>query len=271
MPGVISIGWREGVETGLMADDRDRRVAETGEVLRQLSLMSSAPVFIVRYVVHVMQPVLDRPVPAQQGQQVFAGRLLRAQRSHRIDGLDARLPGLHLVAFAHATHGLSAMRQFHEAVPLRSLQVNAPTPARLDPSMPFIQGTVFRRAHLRLVPIDRIQAPPHRRLVALDRHHIIRSLPHDREGRLALRVRRVQRDHLVLQLKSGDQLAHGRDLVTVLCHRLLPEHHARLMGDRRDQHRALRFWQLPGGTAPRYPASRATASGVSSYMKISLG
>ena len=63
-------------------------------------------------------------------------------------------------AFAHAD-GLSAMRQFHEVVPLRSLQVNASTLARLDSSMPFIQGTACRRAHLRLVPIDRTQVLPH--------------------------------------------------------------------------------------------------------------
>ena len=93
----MAVGLRHLAGLGLAADDGDRRVGQACQIARQVAHVHAAAVSVVREVAHVVDPILDMPVVADQFRELLRTGLLGSQRSERIADFLAGLAGLDLM------------------------------------------------------------------------------------------------------------------------------------------------------------------------------
>ena len=114
--GIVPVRLRLVAEPALEADDRDGRVRQAGKIARQTALADTTAVLVVAEVAHIMDPVLDFPVPTAPRQHLTRPGHVRTQGSDTVYCFRRGLASLEHGSFAHDAEGLGAARQRHEAL-----------------------------------------------------------------------------------------------------------------------------------------------------------
>ena len=114
--GIVPVRLRLVAEPALETDDRDGRVRQAGKIARQAALADTTAVLVIAEVAHIMDPVLDFPVPAAPRQHLTRPDHVRTERSDAVYCFRRGLAGLEHGSFAHDAKGLAAARQRHEAL-----------------------------------------------------------------------------------------------------------------------------------------------------------
>ena len=105
--------------------------------------------------------------------------------------------------------------------------------AGLDPAVVAVGGAGDRVRRGRGVVEQQAHVLEQRRLVGLEREHIVAAAIEDRLRRGLLGVHRVGGDDAAVQRQQGQQLGHGRDLVRLAVDPQLAQHQALLDTPRR--------------------------------------
>ena len=158
-------------------------------------------------VAHIMDPVLDFPVPAAPRQHLARPGYVRTERSDAVYRFRRGLAGLEHGSFAHDAKGLAAARQRHEALVIvaRSKHIAHPL---LQPAVALVDGLATARA----VPSKRLQILQHGGLVALDHQDVIGLPGNDQFCGFPATVQGVQGQPPPRHIQFVDQLAGGDDL-----------------------------------------------------------
>ena len=90
----MPVGLGEEIESSLDAHDGDSEVGQAGEVAQEVSGVRPASAFAAGDVTHVVQTILDAPVPSHQREGEFGGGLLGGQGGQAVNGLVLDLCGV---------------------------------------------------------------------------------------------------------------------------------------------------------------------------------
>ncbi len=123
--GVVSVGLGQVAEAPVAAHDGDGHVGQAGEIAREVAHVGPAAVFAIGEVAHIVDPVLDVPVAAHQGEQFLGPGALCAKRGEAVDHFDAAFAGFEDFTPAFDARRLAASMEVGVAVPLGAGEAGA--------------------------------------------------------------------------------------------------------------------------------------------------
>ena len=115
-------------------------IAQTGEGVRGSTVTGATAIFVIGHVAHVMQAILDAPMAAVQGQQLWRVGLRRRQAGDEIDAL---------AAGGGVAEGEDFAFQAGDLLDVWELQIGieggaGPDAADFEAAVAFIDGAVLR-------------------------------------------------------------------------------------------------------------------------------
>ena len=219
------MGLGEVVESALEAHDGDGDVGQAREVARQVCGVHPAPVLVVGDVAHVVDSVLDAPVPSDQGQDSFGAGVLEGQRGQSMDGLVVYDAGLSVPSLALDAERDPAMGELGLVGVGFGAQVDDPARAFLNPPVSFVLGTMLGGADLGSLPVQTREVGEQREPIGLHRRHdVVRLAMLDQMPcGVVLGMQGIDGDDPSGQGEPGGQGANGGDFVALVRDRFLSE------------------------------------------------